>query len=112
MAKGTIQGKRVVKHKPATGAEQTGVISAAKFRLFIGNLSETVDVPMVETSFAKYKSVESVQVIPRKGYGFISFGSAQDYLHAFREMNGKIIGSKPITLNRAKSNTPIGKPKR
>ena len=37
-----------------------------------------------------------------KGFGFLSFGSAEDYIRAVREMNGKYIGSRPVTLSKSK----------
>lgn len=107
-------GKSVTKDSKSTFQKKSTALkhsndTTTKFKLFMGNLSESVDVQMVQKAFGKFKSLGEVQVIPKKGYGFISFEAADDYLKAFKEMNGKIIGTKPITLKRAKS--PIGKPK-
>lgn len=36
-----------------------------------------------------------------KGFGFVSFASLDDYLRAFKEMNGKYVGQRPVQLKRA-----------
>ena len=33
-----------------------------------------------------------------KGFGFVSFGKAEDYARAMKEMNGKYVGNRPIKL--------------
>src|SRR5690606_36997212 len=36
-----------------------------------------------------------------KGYGFVSFADARDYVTALREMNGKYIGNRPCKLRKS-----------
>lgn len=36
-----------------------------------------------------------------RGYGFVSFKDVDDYTRAFREMNGKYLGSRPLNLRRS-----------
>ncbi|KAM9913957.1 hypothetical protein OXX69_001098 [Metschnikowia pulcherrima] len=63
--------------------------------------------------FAKYASVSHVRVPmdnksqKNKGFGFVAFASAEDYLKTFKEMNGRYVGSRPVQLKRAE-----GKPKK
>ncbi|VEU22964.1 DEKNAAC104133 [Brettanomyces naardenensis] len=85
------------------------------FRLFVGNLGPDVTEELLFRTFIKYPSLSKVK-IPKetkkdksenKGYGFVSFADADDYLHCFKEMNGKYVGSKPIAL--AKAKTEIGR---
>lgn len=80
-------------------------------RLFIGNLAGEVTDDSLFKAFSKYTSIVKTKVVrdkkstKSKGYGFVSFQSADDYLMAFKDMQGKYIGSHPILIK--KSNTEI-----
>ncbi|CAY71983.1 Hypothetical protein PAS_chr4_0722 [Komagataella phaffii GS115] len=81
--------------------------NSTEFKLFVGNLGQDVTEEVLLSSFSKYPSLQNV-IVPKeqktskiKGYGFVSFASSEDYLNAFKEMNGKYVGQKPITLKRA-----------
>jgi hypothetical protein len=82
-------------------------------RLFIGNLAGEVTDDSLHKAFSKYTSIVKTKVIrdrrttKSKGYGFVSFKEADDYLKAFKEMQGKYIGSHPVLIK--KSNTEIKK---
>lgn len=77
------------------------------YRIFVGNLGYEVTEEMVKHAFRKYSSVQRVKLVTdkkserNKGYAFVSFLSADEYLQAFREMNGKFIGSQPITMKKS-----------
>lgn len=79
------------------------------FRLFVGNIGPDVDEELLIETFIKYPSLSKVKVPmdeklkTNKGYAFISFADPNDYLKCFKEMNGKYVGLKPITLERAKT---------
>ncbi|KAK9384048.1 uncharacterized protein V2V93DRAFT_363418 [Kockiozyma suomiensis] len=81
------------------------------FRLFVGNLGGDVADDAMLKAFQKYPSVSKAKVIREKssgktkGYGFVAFKDPDDYFRAFKEMNGKYIGSHPILLRKA--NTEI-----
>ena len=83
----------------------------AHFRLFVGNLAGEVTDDSLLKAFAKYLSVQKGRVVrdkrttKSKGYGFVSFSDGDDYFQAAREMQGKYIGSHPVTLR--KSTTEI-----
>jgi hypothetical protein len=80
-------------------------------RLFIGNLAGEVTDDSLYKAFSKYASIVKSKVVrdrrttKSKGYGFVSFRDADDYLKAFKDMQGKYIGSHPILIK--KSNTEI-----
>lgn len=80
-------------------------------RLFIGNLAGEVTDDSLYKAFSKYASIVKTKVVrdrrttKSKGYGFVSFKDADDYLKAFKEMQGKYIGSHPVLIK--KSNTEI-----
>lgn len=76
------------------------------FRLFVGNLGPDATSAMLTSAFSKYATLSRADV-PKgkdgenKGYGFVAFVKAEDYLAAFKEMNGKYVGLRPVQLKRA-----------
>ena len=76
------------------------------FRLFVSNISHDISTEMLADKFARYPSFLRARVVvdrrgkPR-GYGFVSFSDAEDYMKAFHEMNGKYLGSRAIHLEKS-----------
>ncbi len=79
------------------------------FRLFVGNIGNDVGDDQLHKAFGQFGSCAKARVIrdrktgKSKGFGFVAFRSSDDYLRAFKEMNGKYIGSHPVTLRRAQN---------
>lgn len=74
------------------------------FRLFAGDLGNEVTEEILYKAFSKYPSllrtrvVRDTRTMKSKGFGFISFKDPDDFVKAWREMNGKNIDSiKPFT---------------
>lgn len=67
------------------------------YRLFAGDLGNEVTDETLFKAFAKYPTCQKARVVRDKrsgktrGYGFISFGDANDFVKAWREMNGNTI---------------------
>ena len=78
-------------------------------RLFIGNLAGEVTDDSLLKAFAKYPSLSKARVVrdkkstKSKSYGFVSFADTDDYFRAAKEMQGKYIGSHPVSIKRATS---------
>ena len=78
------------------------------FRIFCGDLGNEVSDNMLSNAFNKYKSFVKAKVIrdkrtgKSKGYGFVSFLDPKDFIAAFKEMNGKYVGNRPIKLRKSK----------
>lgn len=53
------------------------------------------------TSFAKAKVVRDRKTLKSKGFGFVSLTNVDDYIRAMREMQGKYVGNRPITLKKS-----------
>lgn len=76
-------------------------------RLFVGDLGNDVTDEMLTKAFEKYPSFSKAKVIRKKadnkarGFGFVSFADPHDFLKAWKEMDGKYIGSRPCRLKRA-----------
>lgn len=68
------------------------------FRLFAGDLGNEVTEEILYKAFSKYPSllrtrvVRDTRTMKSKGFGFISFRDPDDFVKAWREMNGKING--------------------
>ncbi|KAG2186056.1 hypothetical protein INT43_002494 [Umbelopsis isabellina] len=77
------------------------------YRLFAGDLGPEVDDDMLTRAFSKYPSFQKAKVVmdkravKSKGYGFVSFKDADDFVKAWREMNGKYVGNRPIKLRKS-----------
>ncbi|CAH1763003.1 18302_t:CDS:2 [Entrophospora sp. SA101] len=77
------------------------------FRLFCGDLGNEVTDDMLYKAFSKYLSIQKTKVIrdkrtgKSKGYGFVSFKDADEFVKAWKEMNGKYVGNRPIKLRKS-----------
>lgn len=81
----------------------------AHFRLYCGNLGGEVTDASLHAAFAAYPSLARARVVRDKssgksrGFGFVAFASADDVLAAWRAMNGRYVGSRPVQLRRAET---------
>ncbi|KAH7823243.1 putative RNA-binding protein 42 [Monocercomonoides exilis] len=77
------------------------------YRMWCGDLGPEVTEETLSQAFSIYPSFQKAKVIrdfrtkKSKGYGFLSFKDSEDYLRAFREMNGKYVGSRPVRLRKS-----------
>ncbi|KAI8891437.1 RNA-binding domain-containing protein [Backusella circina FSU 941] len=77
------------------------------FRLFAGDLGNEVTDELLYKAFSKYPSLLRTRVVrdkrtlKSKGFGFISFRDPDDFVRAWREMNGKYVGNRPIKLRKS-----------
>ncbi|OCK83000.1 hypothetical protein K432DRAFT_379895 [Lepidopterella palustris CBS 459.81] len=85
-------------------------------RLFIGNLAGEVTDESLLKAFSKYASVVRARVIrdkrttKSKGYGFVSFANTDDFFSAAKDMQGKYIGSHPVTISRSTTEIKVTAP--
>ncbi|KAG6917899.1 hypothetical protein DXG01_000508 [Tephrocybe rancida] len=76
------------------------------FRLFVGDLSNDVSDDVLSNAFNKYTSFTKARVIrdrlsQKAKYGFVAFSDPEDFLKAWKEMDGKYVGNRPIKLKKA-----------
>ncbi|ORY99852.1 hypothetical protein BCR43DRAFT_434935 [Syncephalastrum racemosum] len=77
------------------------------FRLFAGDLGNEVTDELLFKAFSKYPSLQRTRVVRDKrtgksrGYGFLSFKDPNEFVKAWREMNGKYVGNRPIKLRKS-----------
>ncbi|KAJ7591051.1 hypothetical protein C8J56DRAFT_934548 [Mycena floridula] len=77
------------------------------FRLFVGDLSNDVSDDVLANAFNKYPSFTKARVIrdrlsQKAKYGFVAFSDPEDFLKAWKEMDGKYVGNRPIGHRKAK----------
>ncbi|KAL5698554.1 hypothetical protein ACHQM5_029580 [Ranunculus cassubicifolius] len=77
------------------------------FRLFVGNLGNEVTDKVLSDKFSRFPNFNMARVVrdkrstKSKGFGFVSFSTACDCATAMKEMNGKFVGSRPVTLRKS-----------
>lgn len=77
-------------------------------KLYVGNLSYSVNNSELESLFAPHGTVESANVIMdretgrSKGFGFVEMGSDQQAQAAIAALHGKEISGRNLTVNEAR----------
>ncbi|KAL0079486.1 hypothetical protein F4703DRAFT_1741599 [Phycomyces blakesleeanus] len=77
------------------------------YRLFAGDLGNEVTEELLFKAFSKYSSLQRTRIVRDKrtgksrGYGFISLKDPNEFVKAWREMNGKYVGNRPIKLRKS-----------
>ncbi|GAA5831046.1 hypothetical protein JCM11251_005124 [Rhodosporidiobolus azoricus] len=79
------------------------------FRLFIGDLDPAIGDEAFKAAFSgerfpsyvKSKVIRDKYTNKGKGYGFVSYSDPEDFLKAWKEINGKYVGTRPVTIKKA-----------
>lgn len=69
--------------------------------LYVKNLSDDVDDSKLRTEFSAFGNITSAEVMKddknnSKGFGFVCFTTPEEASKAVTEMNGRLVGQKPI----------------
>jgi polyadenylate-binding protein len=69
--------------------------------LYVKNLDDIVDDEKLREAFTPYGNISSAKVMSddkgnSKGFGFVCFGSTEEATKAVSEMNGHLLGNKPL----------------
>ena len=69
--------------------------------LYVKNLDDTIDDKCLHENFSAYAAIIKAMVMMdkkgnSKGFGFVAFSSPEEASKAVTEMNGRIVGSKPL----------------
>ncbi|KAJ8891289.1 hypothetical protein PR048_010805 [Dryococelus australis] len=68
--------------------------------LYLKNLDDTIDDERLRKEFSSFGSITSAKVMMEnghsKGFGFVCFSQPEEATKAVTEMNGHILGSKPL----------------
>jgi RNA recognition motif-containing protein len=104
---GSNSGMRSAFHAQSGGH---GSRSGPLFAIFVGDLApEVTDASLLDAFKELYRSATEAKVIfdvatmSSKGYGFVRFSDVAEQRRAIAEMNGAIIGSRPVRVGEATS---------
>ncbi|KAL6449349.1 hypothetical protein ACFW04_000748 [Cataglyphis niger] len=68
--------------------------------LYVKNLDDTIDDERLRKEFTPFGTITSAKVMMEegrsKGFGFVCFSQPEEATKAVTEMNGRIVGSKPL----------------
>ncbi|CAH1405997.1 unnamed protein product [Nezara viridula] len=68
--------------------------------LYVKNLDDTIDDERLRKEFSPFGTITSAKVMLEegrsKGFGFVCFSSPEEATKAVTEMNGRIVGTKPL----------------
>jgi len=68
--------------------------------LYIKNLDDTIDDERLKKEFSRFGTITSAKVMTEngrsRGFGFVCFSAPDEATKAVTEMNGSIVGSKPL----------------
>ncbi|XP_027367284.1 33 kDa ribonucleoprotein, chloroplastic-like [Abrus precatorius] len=104
------RGKRLV-----TGSNYKGFVDSP-YKIYAGNLGWDLTSQGLRVAFAKQRGFLSAKVIyernngKSRGYGFVSFETAEDLEAAMNAMNGVEIQGRPLQLNLAVDKKPSSSP--
>ena len=71
-------------------------------KLFIGNISFGTEFEQILELFTQFGEIEDSYHPVGKGFGFITFKSADDAAKAIEEMNGKEVDGRELVVNIAR----------
>lgn len=73
--------------------------------LYVKNISDTISDELFREAFTPFGSITSARIMREnneaktsKGFGFVCFGAPEDAAKAVAEMNGKVVGGKPLVV--------------
>uniref|UniRef100_A0A7S4BYW7 Polyadenylate-binding protein n=1 Tax=Chrysotila carterae TaxID=13221 RepID=A0A7S4BYW7_CHRCT len=101
---GRAQKKRERERELRDKFEQLKLERASKFsgvNLYVKNLDDGIDDEKLREAFAPFGNISSAKVMSddkgvSRGFGFVCFGATEEATKAVAEMNGHILGNKPL----------------
>lgn len=75
-------------------------------RLYVGNLTYSVNEGNLRDLFATYGDVESVKVIEQKGFGFVEMGSSEQAQAAMDALNETQYEGRTLRIDEARPMQP------
>jgi RNA recognition motif-containing protein len=80
-------------------------------RIYVGNLSYTVDSAQLEQVFGAFGHVVDARVVTdrdtgrSKGFGFVEMSSEEETQQAIAGLHGTTLGNRALTVNEARPRT-------
>lgn len=75
-------------------------------KLYVGNLSYSVTNDQLEELFANQGTVNSVNIIEGKGFGFVEMSSSEEAEKAMEALNNTEFNGRPLKIDEARPQKP------
>jgi RNA recognition motif-containing protein len=75
-------------------------------RLYVGNLTYSVNESQLRDLFSQYGDVASVKVIEQKGFGFVEMGTSEEAQAAMDGLNQTVFEGRTLRIDEARPMQP------
>ena len=75
-------------------------------RLYVGNLTYSVNESQLRDLFSQYGDVASVKVIEQKGFGFVEMGTSEEAQAAMDALNQTVHEGRTLRIDEARPMQP------
>ncbi|PKL60532.1 MAG: RNA-binding protein [Methanomicrobiales archaeon HGW-Methanomicrobiales-4] len=75
-------------------------------RLYVGNLTYSVNEASLRDLFSTYGDIESVKVIEQKGFGFVEMATSEQAQAAMDALNGSDFEGRTLRIDEARPMQP------
>lgn len=75
-------------------------------KLYVGNLNYSVTNQQLEELFANQGTVNSVNIIEGKGFGFVEMSSSDEAQSAMEALNNTEFAGRPLKIDEARPQKP------
>ncbi|RXE55312.1 RNA-binding protein [Methanoculleus taiwanensis] len=75
-------------------------------KLYVGNLTYSVNEEQLNELFSQYGEVKEVRVIERKGFGFVEMGSPEEAEKAKEALNETVYEGRTLRIDEARPQQP------
>ncbi len=71
-------------------------------KLYVGNLSYTVNNQQLEELFSSYGEVKQINIIEGRGFGFVEMSNSEEAQKAKEELNGTDFEGRSLRVDEAR----------
>ncbi|MDK2891381.1 MAG: hypothetical protein PWR21_2013 [Methanoculleus sp.] len=75
-------------------------------KLYVGNLTYSVNEEQLKDLFSQYGTVNDVRVIERKGFGFVEMSSPEEAEAAKEALNNTVFEGRTLKIDEARPPRP------
>jgi RNA recognition motif-containing protein len=75
-------------------------------KVYVGNLSYSVNNEQLEELFANHGTVKSVNIIEGKGFGFVEMSTPEEAENAKQALNDTEFNGRPLKIDEARPQKP------
>jgi RNA recognition motif-containing protein len=75
-------------------------------KLYVGNLTYSVNKEQLKELFGQYGTVNDVRVIERKGFGFVEMSTSKEAEEAKEALNNTVFEGRTLKIDEARPQRP------